>query len=229
MGYEPSPSVSEALRTLPREKLVTEGPQALSDRELLAVILGSGVRGRNVRMLAADVVEKLDTLRGVPSPRTLAELGGLGPAKAGAITAMLEFGRRRWGPYGSRITSPGDAYPLIRHFADRQQERFLCLSLNGAHELIATRVVTVGLVNRAIVHPREVFADPLADRASAIIVAHNHPSGRLDPSDEDLELTRRLKLSGELLGIPILDHLIFCENGWLSFVERGLLTLRQAE
>jgi DNA repair protein RadC len=130
---------------------------------------------------------------------------------------MLEFGRRRWGLSGRRIGAPVDIYRIIRHYADRPQERFICLSMNGAHEVLAVRVVTVGLVNRTIVHPREVFADPIMDRASAIIVAHNHPSGIVDPSAEDDEITSRLKAAADVLGIRFLDHIIFSEVLYFSY------------
>jgi DNA repair protein RadC len=208
----------------PRERLTALGPAALSDQELLAVVLNAGIRGKSVTMLAAELADQLDTERGIPDIKDLRRLGGLGNAKACAVSAMLEFGRRRWGPCGSRIGTPSDAYPLIRHFADRRQERFICLSLNGAHETLAVRVVTVGLVNRTYIHPREVFADPIVDRASSVIVAHNHPSGRLEPSLEDEEITQRLKTTGDLLGITLLDHLIFSEHAYFSFLQAGKLS-----
>ena len=109
------------------------------------------------------------------------------------------------------------------NYADRKQEHFICISINGANEVITTRVVTIGLVNKSQVHPREVFADPLTDRASAVIVAHNHPSGRLEPSAEDIELTKQLQESGKTLGIAILDHIIFNQKGYFSFLEQRLL------
>jgi DNA repair protein RadC len=207
----------------PRERLAAFGPTSLSDRELLAVVLTSGIRGKGVSELSAELIERLDAEPTIPSVRDLVLLAGLGEAKACAVAAMLEFGRRRWGPCGSRIANPSDAYPLVRHFADRRQERFVCISLNGAHEVIAVRLVTIGLVNRTVVHPREVFADPLVDRASAIVAAHNHPSGRLTPSAEDEDITTRLKAAGELLGITLLDHLIFTDQGYYSFLQSGKL------
>ena len=121
------------------------------------------------------------------------------------------------------MRTPSDVFPLVAHFADLKQERFLTVSLNGAHEVIQTRTVSVGLVNRTLIHPREVFADALTDRACAIIVAHNHPSGQLTPSPEDKDITRRLRGAGELLGIPLLDHLVFSRQDFYSFVEHGLL------
>jgi DNA repair protein RadC len=168
-----------------RERLASEGPSSLADGELLAALLGTGTRGKGVRVLADEVLELLDSSRGVPEAAVLRRIGGMGAAKACAVAAALELGRRLYGAREVRIASPRDVFPLVSHWADRKQERFVCCSLNGAHELIAARVVSIGLVNRTVVHPREVFADPLTDRACAVVLAHNHPSGRLEPSLED--------------------------------------------
>jgi DNA repair protein RadC len=199
------------------------GPGALSDHELLAVLLNTGIRGKNVAVLARELLERLDRDKDIPPVKELARLSGLGETKACAVAAMLEYGRRRWGASGIRIKSPQDIFALVRHNADRKQERFLCLSLNGAHEVLAVRVVTIGLVNRTIVHPREVFADVIQDRAAALAVAHNHPSGKLQPSPEDDEITGRLKASAEILGLRLLDHLIFSETAWYSYRQSGRL------
>jgi DNA repair protein RadC len=144
-------------------------------------------------------------------------------AKAAAVVAALEFSRRRIRPEGVKISFPADVIPLISHYADRKQEHFLCISLNGANEVINSRVVSVGLVNKTQVHPREVFADPITDRASSIIVAHNHPSGELIPSKEDIQVTKQLQSSGEILGIRLADHIIFNKKGYYSFLEHGEL------
>jgi len=206
----------------PRERLIRCGPESLSDEALLSIILVSGVRGKNVTLLARELLEKLDKEREAPSVMALCALTGLGISKACTVAAMLEFGRRKWAG-GQRIRHPTDIFNLIRHHADRRQERFLCLSLNGAHEVLAKRIVTIGLVNRTIIHPREVFADPILDRASAVVVAHNHPSGNLKPSEEDNEITRRLKSAAEILGINFLDHLIFSEAFYFSYRQEGLM------
>lgn len=206
-----------------RERLAREGPAALGDAELLAALLCTGTRGKGVRSLADEVLELLDATSAAPDAATLRRLSGLGEAKACAIAAALELGRRLYGARELRVSSPRDVWPLVSHWADRKQERFICCSLNGAHELIAARVVSVGLVNRTVVHPREVFADPLTDRACAVVVAHNHPSGRLEPSPEDREITARLKTAGDTLGLALLDHLVFSRDGYYSFVEHGLL------
>lgn len=207
----------------PREKLKRKGAQALSDLELMAILLGSGNRTTDVMSLASRILKALDGQGAAPSVETLCKVEGVGLAKAAVIAAAMEFSRRRIHPSGMRIAFPPDVYPLIRHMADRRQEHFLCVSLNGANEVIAIRTVSVGLVNRALVHPREVFADPITDRASAVIVAHNHPSGNLAPSQDDLEVTRQLQAAGRTLGIKFLDHLIFNQTGYCSLMERGHL------
>ena len=221
------PAVISGIRSLPiekrpREKLLLEGPEKLSDRELLSILLNTGIKGKNVNTLAEELLRKLDENNGIPSCKELKKISGLGESKAAAIAAMLELGRRRWGVRDIKICSPKDAYNLINHFADRRQERFLCISLNGAHEVLAVRVVTVGLVNKTIVHPREVFSDPLQDRASAICVAHNHPSGKLEPSGEDDDITQQLRDAAAILGINFLDHIIFSSKGFYSYSEAAL-------
>jgi DNA repair protein RadC len=206
-----------------RERLAREGAAALSDSELLAALLGTGMQGKGVNELAQEVLGLMDSSKEAPDAEALARLAGIGGAKASSICAALELGRRLYGNRDKKISSPGDVWPIVSHWADRKQERFICCSLNGAHELLAARVVSVGLVNKTVVHPREVFADPITDRACAIVVAHNHPSGRLEPSPEDREITSRLKAAAEILGIALLDHLVFSGSGYYSFVEHGLL------
>ena len=204
----------------PREKIRAKGPQALSDIELLAVLIGSGTRRHDVMSMAAAVLQVVDGCLSA-GVADLCSIPGMGTAKASIIVSALEFARRRIRPHGLKISFPPDVYPLIRHIADRRQEHFLCISLNGANEVIAIRTVSVGLVNRALVHPREVYADPITDRAAAVIVAHNHPSGNLCPSQDDLAVTRQLKEAGETLGIKLLDHLIFNQTSYYSLLEKG--------
>ena len=201
----------------PRERLLNKGSDSISDAELLAILLNNGIQGKNVLTLAEELLVFLDSSREIPGVKEISCLSGIGEAKACAISAMLEFGYRRWGSMGKRIRNPSDIYSLVSHYADRKQERFISISLNGAHEALAVRVVTVGLVNRTIVHPREVFADLIQDRAAAFCVAHNHPSGQLVPSSEDDEITLRLTHSAEILGIHFLDHLVFSDKNWWSY------------
>ncbi len=212
-------SVSER----PREKLRAKGLAALSDIELMAILLGSGTKTGDVLTVAGRILKVVDGRNDMLGLEELLKIEGVGPAKASLIAAALEFARRRIRPEGLRISFPPDVLPLIRHFADRRQEHFICVSLNGANEVIAARVVSVGLVNKTQVHPREVFADPLTDRAAAVFVAHNHPSGTLEPSKEDIETTGRLRSAGKILGLRLLDHIVFNPKGYYSFLEKGLL------
>jgi DNA repair protein RadC len=207
----------------PREKLAAQGPSALSDTELLAILLNTGIHGKNVNELADDLLELLDSNKDIPPITEISRLYGMGESKACAVTAMLEFGRRRYGAFSIRIKQPSDIFTLVRHYADRKQERFISLSLNGAHEVLAVRVVTIGLVNKTIIHPREVFADLIQDRAAAFCVAHNHPSGQVESSPEDEEITMRLLAVAHILGLQFVDHIIFSETTFWSFRQHDRL------
>ena len=206
----------------PRETLLARGAAALRDAELIAVLLGKGSRRHDVLTLAEKLIPIIDAKGAALTVDDLAKLDGVGKAKAASILAAVEFTRRRVKPAGVKIDQPSDIVPHIRHYADRKQEHFICASVNGANEVVNIRVVTIGLVDRSHVHPREVFADPLIDRASSVILAHNHPDGDLTPSREDVETTKRLRRAGEIMGITVLDHIVFSRKGHLSFVERGV-------
>ena len=207
----------------PREKLLRKGASALSDQELLAVLLGKGTASMDVMTLAAKLARLIDEKGLQVMAGDLTQFDGVGDAKATLILAAIEFARRRIKPEGSRIETPADLLPHVRHYADRKQEHFLCASINGANEILNIRVVSIGLIDRSPVHPREVFADALADRAAAIIVAHNHPSGGVEPSHSDINITAQLKAAGGILGIELLDHIIFNRSDYFSFLESGRL------
>jgi DNA repair protein RadC len=213
--------INQAISIKPREKLILYGAQHLTDKELLAILLGTGIKGKNVSILAEEVLNILDKNNYKTEIKDLLSISGLGNAKSTTISASLELSRRILCPDRRKITSPSDTIPYINHYSDRKQEHFLCLSLNGAHEVIQVRVVSMGLVNRTLVHPREIFSDPLKDRAAAIVIAHNHPSGNIEPSQEDIEITRRIKDAGKILGIELLDHIIFTGKAYYSFLEEG--------
>jgi len=204
----------------PREKLIATGAGNLTDLELLCILLGRGTAGRPVQDIARDVLSSIDTNNGVDI-RTLMEIQGLGKAGGAAVSAALELGRRLGGGRKRAIRDSSDVFDLLRHYGDREQEHFLCILLNGALEVIQTQVVTVGLANKTLVHPREVFRDALRRMATAIIVAHNHPSGNLEPSPEDIDLTMRLRKAGGILGIEVLDHFIFSLQDYYSMREDG--------
>jgi len=207
----------------PREKLLARGAKALADHELLAIILGKGSKKNDVLSLSNEIVKIIDEKGLEFQAKDIIGFDGMGEAKATAISAAFEFVRRRIKPEGLKIKFPIDVLPLIQHYGDRKQEHFLCISINGANEVINVRVVTVGLINKSQVHPREVFADVLSERASAVIIAHNHPNGELKPSPEDIQITSRLKEAAKILGISLLDHVIFNMQGYYSFVENDEL------
>lgn len=218
-------SRTEAPRRKPdiRERIRKNGPRNLSDRELLALILRTGTRETPVLSLASHVIRTIETAPEESVFEALSGIPGMGSTKAGTALAALELGRRYSGSIQRKVHTAADVFPLVQHYADRKQEHFICVSLNGAHEVLGVRVVTVGILNKTIVHPREVYADPLLDRAAAVIVCHNHPSGQLEPSEEDRAITARLHSAGELLGIALLDHLILSpRGGYFSFIEAGL-------
>ena len=206
----------------PRERLSSLGPKGVADLELLCIIIGSGSHRRPVQDIAQDILDLIDR-RGSDHilPEDIRGISGLGPANASRICACLELGRR-YSFFRSRsCRNPASIFELIKHYGDRPQEHFLVIMLNGAHELMGVNVVSIGLVNRSLCHPREVFSDPLKARATAVVLAHNHPSGNLDPSPDDLEVTLRLKRAGQLLGIEVLDHIIFSSDDYRSMMESG--------
>ena len=207
----------------PRERLLEKGSKYLSDVDLLAVILGKGTQKHDVLALARKLIRIIDEKGVFINAADILDIAGIGPAKAALIAATFEFVRRRVRPEGVKITAPSEVLPLLQHYNDRKQEHFICVTLNGANEVMRVRVVTIGLINKSQVHPREVFADALAERASSIIVAHNHPSGALTPSPEDRAVTTQLKEAGKILGIKLLDHIIFSPKGYYSFLEHGAL------
>ncbi len=207
----------------PREKLIARGPEALSETERLAILLGSGVKGQNVILVARSVIRKLDKDREKLDVKNLMAIEGIGRAKACQIIAAVEFSRRRFFRDSVVIQKAKDVLPFVSHVAYKKQENFLCISLNGANEIIGNRVVTIGLLNSSQIHPREVFADAISDRAASVILAHNHPSGLLKPSPDDLAVTKQMVEAGKILGISVLDHIIITKKGYLSFKEQGLL------
>jgi DNA repair protein RadC len=207
----------------PREKLLAKGAASLSDQELLAVILGKGTAQVDVMTLAGNLVRVVDKKGLQLRSEDLTNLGGMGEAKATLILAAIEFARRRIKPEGMKIEAPADVLPLIRHYADRKQEHFLSITINGANEVQNVRVISIGLIDRSPVHPREVFAEAVAERASGIIVAHNHPAGGVEPSDADVNVTKQLKEAGSIVGINLLDHIIFNRSDYFSFLEAGML------
>lgn len=207
----------------PREKLLSNGAGNLTDQELLAVILGKGTQKLDVLALSQKIIKLIDEAGIELEAEELQKVEGIGSAKGALLAAAFEFVRRRIKPEGSRILFPADVLPLIRHYSDRKQEYLIAVSLNGAKEVLNVRVITIGLVDRTQIHPREVFADAITDRASSIIIAHNHPVGDLQPSRQDINVTTRLQKAGMILGIELVDHIIFNRTDYFSFLENELL------
>jgi DNA repair protein RadC len=206
----------------PREKLIHRGASSLSDTELLAVLIGKGFKRKDVLEVASEIETKFKENLDRIGYEELTQIEGIGAAKACQILASFELARRYFGKKDVKITFPADVLPFVRDIMDKKQEHFVCITLNGANEVIGNRVVTVGLLNANQVHPREVFSDAIADRAASVILVHNHPSGNLEPSKDDLEITKRLQEAGEILGIKVQDHLIVSTKGYASLRERGL-------
>jgi len=206
----------------PREKLLKRGAHVLTDHELLAILLRVGSQKYDVLTLAKKLIPVIDDKGSTLSVEDLTQFNGIDKAKSALILAAIEFTRRRVKTDGIKIETPSDLVPHIQHYADRKQEHFICASINGANEILNIRVVSIGLIDRSHVHPREVFADTIVDRASAIILAHNHPVGSLQPSEGDIETTQRLRKAGEIMGITVLDHIIFNSKDYFSFLENDI-------
>ena len=201
----------------PREKLQARGAAALSDYELLMAMIGSGNAQADVTKIAREVRKILSEKGSDLAYEDLLKIKGLGAAKATQIMAGFELWRRQF-EVGERpiIDSAEKAVELLSDIRDKKQEYFVSLTLDGANRLIAKRVISIGTLTASLVHPREVFAEAVTDRAASIIVAHNHPSGNLEPSIADKEVTERLSQAGEILGIEVLDHLILGGEGFRS-------------
>ncbi|MFZ3062712.1 MAG: DNA repair protein RadC [Actinomycetota bacterium] len=211
----------------PRERLIKLGPDVLKDSELLAVIIGSGTRGYNALRVAEKLLRKY---RGQDLSRaTVKELRsspGVGEARACQLAAAFELSRRfllRDDGEVVTIKTPDDVYKSTSELKKARKEYFLALYLNARNQLIKKEVISIGSLNANIVHPREVFEPAVGVAAASLILVHNHPSGQPDPSDDDISLTKRLVLAGEIMGIEILDHIVVGEKGFVSIKEKGLM------
>ena len=206
-----------------REKTLEHGISFPFDEELIMLILGSGTKKLPVELMASKIMEILDSSDEDKLVENLLKIKGIGEGKALAIAAAIELGRRRSNHLKAPIRTPQDVIPFVRNYAVSQKEHFLVITLNGGHEIIQIHCVSVGTLNRTLIHPREVFSQAIKENAAAIIVCHNHPSGNCQPSTEDIETTRILLQASQIIGIVLLDHVIIdCEN-YFSFVENHVL------
>lgn len=215
----------------PREKLIGRGAAALSDTELLAILLRTGTSSVSVLHLAEEVLAKYRDKGLVAimnmSPQEIATVHGIGLAKAATIVAAVELGRRlstRAAQKTEKIEGPEDAarymMPMLRY---EQKEHFLVMLLDVRNRVIATSTISVGGLTSSIAHPREVFREAIRHSAAALILVHNHPSGDPSPSREDIQLTRQMMKAGEVMGIPVLDHIILANDDFLSIKEANCL------
>lgn len=210
----------------PREKLLKYGKENLTDSELLAIILKTGTKGENVCELAVRVIKELGNLENLKdiSIEALTNIKGIGEAKALELLVLAELSKRIYYKNSNKIkekyTNPNSIYEGNKHLFDNlKQEHFYCLYLDSKKELIERKLLFMGTLNKSIVHPREVFKEAYKLSASSIVCMHNHPSGNLLPSREDIALTEALMKIGEINGIPVVDHLILTEEGYYSFYE----------
>ena len=214
----------------PRERLRAHGAQALSSAELLAILIGSGTRERSALSLAHDVLAAAGgSLRRMAREPVgvLTSIAGLGPARAIAIHAALELGRRLGSESraeGTPVLSPRDVFAIYApRLEDCPVEEFHVAVLDGQHRLERDVLITRGLLNTSLVHPREVFREAIAERAAAVILVHNHPSGDPTPSPDDQRVTAQLVAAGTLLDIPVADHVVIGRGRYVSFSEAGML------
>lgn len=187
------------------------------------LILGTGTKDNSLKSISKKVSTILYDSDEDEIVENLMKIKGIGSGKSLAIAAAVELGRRRNCHKNAVIKCPKDIVPFLKTYSMRTKEHFICVTLNGGHEIIQIRVVSVGTLNKTIVHPREIFSDALKENAASIIVCHNHPSGNVNPSDEDISTTKNLIKVSELIGIPLLDHIIIDKNSYFSFLEHELL------
>jgi len=212
----------------PRERLEKYGAQSLSNAELLAILLRTGAAGHSALDLAGTILVRFRNLSEIAAAGIgeLSQIKGMGLSKTVQLLAAFELGRRLHISelsQTSRVSSPGDVAELVMpRLRFLKQEHFLVIHLNTKNKILSEETISKGTLDSSLVHPREVFKTAVKNSSAALILVHNHPSGDPQPSNDDLNLTRRLKEAGEIMGIPILDHLIIGDNKFISLREEGL-------
>jgi DNA repair protein RadC len=214
----------------PRERLAKLGSEALSSQEILALILGRGIRGESVIITAQKLLSRFGNLKNLASAsiEELTQTKGIGPAKAAQIKATFELSKRLEHSLSedTKITvkSPEDVVKTARNLLKgKKKEHFVVICLDTRNHLIKTSTVSIGSLDCSIVHPREVFKDAISSSAASVIFIHNHPSGDPTPSEDDIKMTKRLIEAGEIIGIEVLDHIIICDSEHLSMKAKNLV------
>ncbi len=210
----------------PREKLAAKGPENLTDTELLAILLRTGTPKENVLSMAQKFT-KLFPLQKLPevTHNDLVQIQGLGKVKAIELSAVIELGRRIFGKENltqTFITTSQDALAQVSGLSGKKQEYLIVLYLNARHELLQKETVGIGSLNAAIIEPKEILHHALIKPCAEMIILHNHPSGSPDPSDADIQFTKRLQEAGKIMGINLLDHLIVTKTGYFSFADNKI-------
>lgn len=209
----------------PREKLIKYGPGKLSSSELLAILLRTGKNGENVINLANKMLKKFKT-ENLPniSFEELNNYDGIGEAKACQIVACFELGRRLLkGKKAQIYITPEEVWNELKDLRDYKKEYFVIFYLDSRNQEIKRETISIGSLNANLVHPREVFEPAVRNSAAHVILAHNHPSGDFEPSEDDLDITKRLVEAGKILGIEVLDHVVVVKSGFFSFKDKGII------
>jgi len=211
----------------PREKLIKKGVKALKKEELIAILLRSGLKGKNALEVANDILLKYGDKKLLSaSYEELRNMRGIGPTKAVQILAAIELGSRLFKEKSEKeiyINSAEDAIKELVHIKENKKENFIVLYLDARNKLIYKETVSIGSLNANLVHPREVFEPAVRHLAAQIVLAHNHPSGDPEPSEDDLVITKKLVESGKILGIEIFDHIIIVKDDFFSFKNKGII------
>ena len=213
----------------PRERLQKFGPEALSAQELLALIIGRGIPKKSVMNIAQELLARFGNTKSISqaSIEELSQIKGIGLAKAAQIKACFELGKRKELEPELGNIDIKDPEAVVKAISasikDKAKEHFKLILLNPRNKIIGISTISIGTLNASLVHPREVFKDAIMHSAASVVLAHNHPSGDPEPSEDDIKITKKLVESGKILGIEVLDHIIITKNGFKSFGSEGLI------
>ncbi|MFA5777056.1 MAG: DNA repair protein RadC [Parcubacteria group bacterium] len=212
---------------MPREKLIEKGVKNLRDSELMAILLRTGIEGKDVMNVSREILQKFPTKKLLSLDfENLSKIKGIGQSKACLLLAAFELTKRALEVEDNNlptINSAKDAVAQLQELRTAKKEHFIALFLNARNQLIHKETISIGTLNASLIHPREVFEPAVKNLAAQIIVAHNHPSNNPEPSEDDLEITMRLKEAGKILGIEIVDHIIVTKNSFISLKEEKLV------